>query len=83
MTTLGDALLNHAPEKQKKLLIALIGIYGDDINTMLNGVQEMATRLAIAGEVEPEAFAAGVKHHWDSFVDHVNALIEKAEASIQ
>lgn len=73
MATLHDISGALVDERQSSLLAAAVALYGEDVETILNGLQEMATRVAIASGVEPEAFAAGMKHHWDFFADAINA----------
>jgi hypothetical protein len=51
--------------KDRKALKALMRIYGDDVSTVLNALHAMAARIAIGSGVEPDAFAQGVRHHWD------------------
>lgn len=63
--------------KQREALKALIKVYGDDVDKVLNGLHEMAARIAIAHGVEPEQFAAGVKYHWDFLVEHINSTDEQ------
>jgi hypothetical protein len=51
----------------------LIEVYGDNVETILNGLHAMSARIAIASGVTPEKFAAGMKHHWDFLVEHLNS----------
>lgn len=65
-----------AHEKQRIALEVLLKLYGDDADPILNALQELAARVGIAAGVEPEVFAAGMKHHWD----HIAlAIIDFAE----
>ncbi len=58
--------------KQRQAIEAMIEIFGDDTETILNALHEMAARIAIASEVSPEDFTAGVKHHWDFLANAIN-----------
>ena len=62
--------------KQRKVLKLLVKLYGDDSNLILNALHEMSARLAISCGVEPEEYAAGMKHHWDHLVHAINASTE-------
>lgn len=64
--------LNWVHGKDRKALKALMRIYGDDTETVLNALHAMAARIAIGSGVEPDAFAMGVKHHWDFIVGGIN-----------
>jgi hypothetical protein len=57
-----DGLLNDG---DAQVLEAAIEAYGEDASAILSGFHSLAARLAIAAEIDPEDFAAGVKHHWD------------------
>lgn len=65
-----DPKVTH--DKQRKVLKLLIRLYGDDSNTILNALHEMCARVAISCGVEPEEYAAGMKHHWDYLVGEIN-----------
>lgn len=65
-----DPSVTH--DKQQKVLKLLIKLYGDDSNTILNALHEMCARVAISCGVEPEEYAAGMKHHWDFLVGEIN-----------
>lgn len=58
--------------KQRSALRELTRIFGDDASTILNALHEMSARIAITAGVEPDVFAAGVKHHWDFLVNEIN-----------
>ena len=58
--------------KQQEVLDFMIELYGDDADLLLNALQEMATRVALAAGVTPENYAAGTKHHWDHIVEAIN-----------
>ena len=77
--SLGDFLAGF-PTRQRSLLVAATEIYGDDVNDLLNALQETAARIAIFSGVTPEAFAAGVKHHWDHLAVIVNETAEPTQA---
>lgn len=66
-----------AHEKQRILLEAAIALYGDDSNLILNALQELTARIGIGCGVEPEAFAAGMKHHWDGIANFMNDYAER------
>lgn len=71
-----DHVLNVVHGKQREALEEIVRIYGGDISEILNALHEMAARVAIATDVTPEVFLAGVKHHWDHIADQVNARIK-------
>lgn len=73
MATLHDIAGVLIDERQNKLFAATASIYGQDIETILNGLQEMTARIAIMAGVEPEKFAGGMKAHWDYLAAAVNA----------
>lgn len=60
-------------EKQQEVLNLLIELYGDDGGVILNALHEISARVAISCGVEPEVYAAGMKHHWDYLVGQINA----------
>jgi hypothetical protein len=68
-----EDILNVVHGKQHKLLKAAIRIYGGSPDAILNALHEMAARIAVATNIEPEDFAAGVKHHWDQIAEIVNS----------
>lgn len=59
-------------DKQQEVLNFMIDLYGDDADVILNALHEMSARVALSSGVEPEAYAAGMKHHWDSLVEQIN-----------
>lgn len=59
-------------DKQRQVLDLMIELYDDDANLIVNALHEMAARVAIATGIEPEAFAAGMKHHWDGIANALN-----------
>ena len=67
--------VNWVHGRDRKALRALIKVYGNDTNTVLNGLQAIIVRLAIGSGVEPEVFAAGMKHHWDFIVQAINESV--------
>lgn len=71
--TKATILLDAVHDQERKALHALIEIYGDDVNTILNGLHAVSARIAIASGVSPDRFAAGMKAHWNFLVDHLNA----------
>jgi hypothetical protein len=62
-------------KRQSDLFLATARIYGDDVETILNALQEMTARIALMSGVEPEAFAGGMKHHWDYLANHINEAV--------
>lgn len=60
-------------EKQREVLDLMMDLYGDDADVILNALHEMSARVAIMAGVEPEQYAAGMKHHWDYLVEQINA----------
>lgn len=73
MATLHDIAGVLRDERQSNLFVAAVAIYGEDVETILNGLQEMTARIAIMAGVEPEKFAGGMKAHWDFLAEAVNA----------
>ena len=73
MATLHDVSDVLIDERQNYLFAVARAIYGEDVNAILNGLQEMAARIAIMAGVEPEKFAGGMKAHWDYLATAVNA----------
>lgn len=67
-----DDPLSWVHGKDRAALRALLRIYGDDTDTVLNALHAMAVRIAIGTGVEPDRFAEGVKQHWDFVVGHIN-----------
>ena len=72
-------ILNVVHDKQRKALKAIIRIYGGDVDAILNALHEMSARIAIASGVEPESFAAGLKHHWGCIAEKINAEIKSKQ----
>jgi hypothetical protein len=70
-----DEVLASLPPRQRALVVAMTEIYGDDCNELLNALHELAARIAILSGIEPEVFAAGVKHHWDYLANIVNESV--------
>jgi hypothetical protein len=58
--------------KQREAIEAMIKIFGDDSNAILNALHEIAVRVALMAGVSPGDFAGGVQHHWDSIVNAIN-----------
>ena len=69
--------LNWVYAKERKALKALVRIYGNDVDTLLNALHVIAARLAIGSGVKPDAFAQGVKYHWDFIVSGINESAAK------
>jgi hypothetical protein len=67
-----DPTVTH--DKQRKVLKLMIRLYGDDSEELLNALHEMAARVGIMAGVEPEIFAAGMKHHWDYLAFQLNTI---------
>jgi len=65
--------------KDRQALKALIKVYGDDADAVLNGLHAIGARVAIAAGVEPEKFAAGMKYHWDFLVEEINEVAEERQ----
>lgn len=65
-----DLRVTH--KKQRRVLNLLMRLYGDDTDAVLNALHEMTARIAIAGGVSPEDYAAGMKYHWDNLVNTIN-----------
>lgn len=63
-------------DRQREVLDFLIELYGDDSNTILNALHEIAARIGICCGVPPEEFSAGMKHHWDNLVNRMNAELQ-------
>jgi hypothetical protein len=59
-------------DRDKRAMMALMEIYGDDVSIILNALHAMAARLAIASDVSPEDFTAGMKYHWDFLANAIN-----------
>jgi hypothetical protein len=59
-------------DKERRAVDALIEIYGDDTDVVLNALHAIAARLAVATGVDPQDFANGIKHHWDFVADAIN-----------
>lgn len=76
MATLHDIADVLVDERQNNLFAAAVALYGEDVDTILNGLQEMTARIAIMAGVEPEKFAGGMKAHWDYLAAAVNAATE-------
>ena len=69
-----DPRITH--DKQRKVLDLLIELYGDDSEAIVNALHEMAARIGIGCGIEPEVFAAGMKHHWDGIANKMNESTE-------
>ena len=67
-----EQIINLLPEAEAETLTALLKARAS-VDDVLNTLIFMAVTLAIAAEVEPEAFAAGVKASWRHIADQVNA----------
>jgi hypothetical protein len=65
-----DPRVTH--DKQRQVLDLMMKLYGDDADLIVNALHEMAARVAISTGIEPEAFAAGMKHHWDGIANAIN-----------
>lgn len=79
--TAKDLLAGLLSGKEARVLKAAMKVYGDDVSAILNGLHTLAVRLAIASEVSPEDFAAGMKHHWDFVAGAINEYAETHKAS--
>ena len=66
-------LLDAFHDKQRRVFAAMIEIYGDDTDAVLNALHAVSARLAIVTGVSPEKFSAGIKHHWDFLAEAVNS----------
>jgi hypothetical protein len=67
-----EGLLQVVHERQRALLVAAIELYGDRPEDLLNALQELSARVAIAAGVEADKYAAGMKHHWDFLANAIN-----------
>jgi hypothetical protein len=72
-----DLIAGLLAEKEAKVLKVALKVYGDDVAAILNGLHMLAARLAIAAEVSPEDFSAGMKHHWDFVANAINEYAER------
>ena len=68
-------------DKERRALDALVEIYGYDTNTILNALQSVSVRLAIASGVDGEDFAGGMKYHWDNLANAFNAVARNSKTS--
>ncbi len=59
-------------DRERRAFEAMIGIYGDDSNAVLNALHALPARLAIVSGVSPDDFSAGMKHHWDFLANAIN-----------
>lgn len=64
--------------KDRQAAIALMRIYGNKTEVILNALQSIAARIAIGAGVSPDSYAKGYKHHWDIIV---SAILATREAS--
>ena len=67
-----EQIIALLPDAEAETLRALLNARGS-VDDVLNTLVFMAVTLAIAAEVEPEAFATGVKESWRHIADQVNA----------
>jgi hypothetical protein len=67
-----EQIIGLLPEAEAETLHALLAAR-DQVDDVMNSLVFMAVTLAIAAEVTPEAFAAGVKASWRHIADQVNA----------
>lgn len=70
-----DPSITH--DKQRQVLDLMIELYGDDADLIVNALHEMAARVGIACGIEPEIFAAGMKHHWDGIANAISEFAER------
>jgi hypothetical protein len=75
--TAKDLMAGILSSKEGRILKAAMKVYGDDVSAILNGLHALAVRLAIAADVSPDDFAAGMKHHWDFVAKAINDYAEK------
>jgi hypothetical protein len=66
-------LLSCLPPQEQAAMQGVIDAVGRDTDTLLNTLHRLAVVVAVFAEVEPENFAAGVKHHWNDVADLLNA----------
>lgn len=59
-------------DKERRALKALVRIYGNDTNTVLNALHSISVRLAIASGVDGKDFAGGMRYHWDTLAKAFN-----------
>lgn len=59
-------------EHERRALDALVEIYGDDTNEILNALHSISARLAIASGVDAKDYADGMKYHWDNLANAFN-----------
>lgn len=72
-------LLSCFHDKEQVTMRRILFLYGGDIEAILNALHSMAARLAIVTGVEPEMFAAAMKHHWDGIAEVMNAVAAARE----
>ena len=63
--------------KDREAAVALMQIYGDDTDAILNALQALTARIAIGAGCSPEKYAAGMKHHWDFIVEGINGISQE------
>jgi hypothetical protein len=59
-------------DSQRKVLDLMMDLYGDDADLIVNALHELSARVAISTGIEPETFAAGMKHHWDGIAKAID-----------
>lgn len=72
-----DVIAGLVGDKEAKILKVAIRVYGDDVSAILNGLHMLSARLAIAADIKPEDFSAGMKHHWDFVAAAINEYAEQ------
>jgi hypothetical protein len=65
--------------KDRQALKALIKVYGDDVDSVLNGLHAIGARVAIAAGVDPQEYADGLKHHWNFVAEIINEAAQERE----
>jgi len=59
-------------------LDAVVKIYGNDTNVLMNALTVMLVRVAIVSDTEPTSLFHGLEHHWNYQASAFNQAVAEA-----
>jgi len=60
------------PTEHQMAFDILVHCYGDNTESLINGLMDMTVRAAILGGVTAETFGEGMKQHWDYYAAEIS-----------
>jgi len=75
MSVNAEMIADGMDDEERLALAAIVAIFGEDTNTILNALMVMACKVAIYTDVTPKCFAANMKSTWDGMAEAINSAV--------